>query len=670
MRIKTSVLALIIILLVSGIGLPSVLAQGMERPDSNVDIKRFFGNRSTDGNTTAGVGVELDKSVMSESPYTGTCIHMNVSVIGTTRAGIHYTNLPADALTNRPWLDYKSGYASELTALGSPFPVTNDSWGQWLTVGTGPFAFMFRYYGVNYTGNCGEWAEIWVSGKGFAALDLSNQTSTVAHAIPDPAAPNAVIAPLWTNLKHSSNSRIRLFTVSHMVDSFLMIVWENFLDSSQTVQLTFSVAFQLYKTNSFSMYSCGDPIYLIYNSVSTISDSFVYGLENQDGTRGSGGYVSGSQLSAWNGKYLNFYPDTTDWVIKKVYLIFQDPDQSNVRYIIPKGDNDISGINLRTQEGSRPLTPGFWIDLSGLVVDGLLTLGGYDGVNFAENLIDPFGIFDAIQKGQDSLDLYSRYQNNKIFCTVISDSSTSGPVVPNAYMVAITPDDARPDAALHLQLKYWILDTASHSLNIKAVVEYGIPSYEPYTGNDINVTASTVLNIAGDTNGNVQTAQPTNEGSSGQDPLLYLATSGYDAVDYYNASIGYLDALNVTMVPPPGQDFDLFLYAPNGTLVASSCNRGDARESVATTSNRAGSWTIKVTAYSGQGFYNFTVQERGGGDINRDGSIDVYDSIILAGAFNSKPGDSNWNPRADLNRDGVVDIYDTIILAGNYGKHQ
>ena len=57
------------------------------------------------------------------------------------------------------------------------------------------------------------------------------------------------------------------------------------------------------------------------------------------------------------------------------------------------------------------------------------------------------------------------------------------------------------------------------------------------------------------------------------------------------------------------------------------------------------------------------------GDINRDNWTDIYDAIILAGAYNSKPGDSNWKPNADLNCDGVVDVCDAIMLAGNFNKH-
>jgi peptide/nickel transport system substrate-binding protein len=57
------------------------------------------------------------------------------------------------------------------------------------------------------------------------------------------------------------------------------------------------------------------------------------------------------------------------------------------------------------------------------------------------------------------------------------------------------------------------------------------------------------------------------------------------------------------------------------------------------------------------------------GDINGDFTVDIYDAIILANAYNSKPGSPNWNPNADLKADEVIDIYDAIILANHYNQH-
>jgi hypothetical protein len=54
------------------------------------------------------------------------------------------------------------------------------------------------------------------------------------------------------------------------------------------------------------------------------------------------------------------------------------------------------------------------------------------------------------------------------------------------------------------------------------------------------------------------------------------------------------------------------------------------------------------------------------GDINGDLVVNILDAILLANAFTSKPGSSNWNPSADLNGDGAVNILDAILLANNF----
>jgi peptide/nickel transport system substrate-binding protein len=73
-------------------------------------------------------------------------------------------------------------------------------------------------------------------------------------------------------------------------------------------------------------------------------------------------------------------------------------------------------------------------------------------------------------------------------------------------------------------------------------------------------------------------------------------------------------------------------------------------------------------AYSGDYFYHLWPEDLPPGDINGDANVDIYDAIILAGAYNSKLGDLNWNAKADINNDGTVDIYDAIILANHYGQ--
>ena len=56
-----------------------------------------------------------------------------------------------------------------------------------------------------------------------------------------------------------------------------------------------------------------------------------------------------------------------------------------------------------------------------------------------------------------------------------------------------------------------------------------------------------------------------------------------------------------------------------------------------------------------------------GSDINKDGVSDLYDALILAAAYGSRPNNLNWNSAADINGNGVIDLSDAIIFASNYG---
>jgi hypothetical protein len=55
-------------------------------------------------------------------------------------------------------------------------------------------------------------------------------------------------------------------------------------------------------------------------------------------------------------------------------------------------------------------------------------------------------------------------------------------------------------------------------------------------------------------------------------------------------------------------------------------------------------------------------------DVNMDGMINILDVSIVALAFDSKPGDDNWNIAADLNNDEWVNIVDISMVALDYGK--
>ena len=56
------------------------------------------------------------------------------------------------------------------------------------------------------------------------------------------------------------------------------------------------------------------------------------------------------------------------------------------------------------------------------------------------------------------------------------------------------------------------------------------------------------------------------------------------------------------------------------------------------------------------------------GDINYDGTVDIFDVVLASTAFASKPEDPYWNPSADLNYNNIVDVFDVVLLSQNFGK--
>jgi len=57
------------------------------------------------------------------------------------------------------------------------------------------------------------------------------------------------------------------------------------------------------------------------------------------------------------------------------------------------------------------------------------------------------------------------------------------------------------------------------------------------------------------------------------------------------------------------------------------------------------------------------------GDLNGDWIIDIYDIVLAAKAYNSKLGDSNWNPDADLAPPwGRIDIFDLVTITYHFTK--
>ncbi len=159
----------------------------------------------------------------------------------------------------------------------------------------------------------------------------------------------------------------------------------------------------------------------------------------------------------------------------------------------------------------------------------------------------------------------------------------------------------------------------------------------------VDISASPdVLYQGGDTNVSITV---TNEGNITENFPVYV---------YYNSTL--LTTLNVTGLAPNTNATITFVWyttgVPYGKYVLSAQIPPLPFETHVSDNTLTG------------GIVKLKIQ----GDINGDDVVDIYDALLAAGAYGSKPGDPNWNPNADLNGDGVVDIYDIIILAGHFGQ--
>ncbi|HYF95841.1 MAG TPA: S8 family serine peptidase [Symbiobacteriaceae bacterium] len=74
----------------------------------------------------------------------------------------------------------------------------------------------------------------------------------------------------------------------------------------------------------------------------------------------------------------------------------------------------------------------------------------------------------------------------------------------------------------------------------------------------------------------------------------------------YNITVGAAGAINLKLNFPSGTDFDLYLYNPSGTQVASATSASLRPESISYAAGTTGTYRVRVKAYSGSGSYTLT----------------------------------------------------------------
>jgi len=83
----------------------------------------------------------------------------------------------------------------------------------------------------------------------------------------------------------------------------------------------------------------------------------------------------------------------------------------------------------------------------------------------------------------------------------------------------------------------------------------------------------------------------------------FCSLSSSDTEDWIYPKVWAGQTITVTIKPPAGADFNLQLYNPSGTLVASSYRAGNAEDTVTYTAPTSGDYKVRVYIYSGSGTY-------------------------------------------------------------------
>jgi hypothetical protein len=184
------------------------------------------------------------------------------------------------------------------------------------------------------------------------------------------------------------------------------------------------------------------------------------------------------------------------------------------------------------------------------------------------------------------------------------------------------------------------------------------------------VEGSHTVKAVADSNGEIQEGDETNnvreEIIGNRPPVASFGCNGYDYLSSPIAFVRKSTCFNATES-----------YDPDGSIVSYCWDFGDGN--VTTTIDavithnytRIGSYSVTLNITDNQGelstaVANITIQLKG--DLNGDGFVNILDISIIGIAYNSRPGDLNWNPKVDFDKNNFINIIDLTQVAIEYGS--
>ncbi len=184
------------------------------------------------------------------------------------------------------------------------------------------------------------------------------------------------------------------------------------------------------------------------------------------------------------------------------------------------------------------------------------------------------------------------------------------------------------------------------------------------------VEGSHTVKAVADSNGEIQEDDETNnireEVIGNRPPVASFGCNGYDYLSSPIAFVHKPTCFNAT------ESND-----PDGSIVSYCWDFGDGNVTTVTDPvithnyNHIGNYSVTLNVTDNQGglsaaVANITVQLKG--DLNGDELVNILDISLIGIAYNSRPGDSNWNPKVDFDKNNFVNIIDLTQVAIEYGS--
>jgi hypothetical protein len=538
-------------------------------------------------------------------------LSMYLDIGATTRAGIDYEWNPPQ-------------YGFSWVNVSTPIQMPGDN-----SYALFNLDYPVLYYGINYS-------SLYVFSNGFVSFTSPDYASTPPSSLPNSSMPDAIVAPFWRELNLSQGGSILTGCINYTWPGdgywgcYQVFTWNGIPDQNgdpQTFQLLLGYRSLggdglAYQSNIFFQYLS------ITNDVAT-----TIGVQDRIGQHGSSYPLS--DISNGTAGGLNAVAYGIGYRLEELEFTIAKQGDSNAMLQPLCADEEGANVELNTTGQNN------YGSLWGTVIEA--------GAQQLLDLTDVGEVFDALFLIYDisGSAVGSQYQpaSGQISYAGLNDNESTGSVpthdlsggVDGSY-VGLPFDASFGDGFLwQFQDNY----TQDHTINITATAVYA-----GLYGAGGKVSTSVVLTM-------YTGSHYLDIGSNVGGETVSAPVAGFpvwvDGQQYSTPVSGLVVTQGVHNITAAST-----VYA-NGVprYSFSEWSGGELNNSLPTEDIEA-DWSQNA---------DYVII----GDINLDGTVNILDAIILAAAFGSKPGQSNWNSAADLNGDGTVNILDAILLGANFG---